>query len=55
MAAGTAYDLALIQWPKWQKNVIQRSLENDAMEADEKVPLITGKAIEVTYEPGKLA
>ena len=53
MAAGTAYDIILIQWPKWRKAANQAELSNETVfEASEKAPLIGEKQVEVNYKPG---
>jgi hypothetical protein len=53
MAAGTAYDIILIQWPKWRKAAMQAELSNETVfEASEKAPLIGEKQVEINYKPG---
>ncbi|XP_076093698.1 nose resistant to fluoxetine protein 6-like [Mytilus galloprovincialis] len=53
MTAGTAYDITLIQWPKWQQAAKQKGPDAIvAVEANEKIPLLTDSDQIVQYQPG---
>ena len=52
MALGTAYDVILIQWPKWkQKEKDDKMNRESVVEADEKSPLIDQQKV-LEYQPG---
>jgi len=69
MAAGTAYDIILIQWPKWQQMKLESKVRDDSVaeakeseskmngeiiDTNEKVPLLPqSKILPLAHQPGK--
>ena len=54
MTIGTAYDVIIIQWPRWKETkTISETSEEIAVEVDEKAPLIDNQKNKITEnQPG---
>ncbi|CAG2236562.1 unnamed protein product [Mytilus edulis] len=54
MTIGTAYDVIIIQWPRWKETkTISETSEEVAVEVDEKAPLIDNQKNKITkHQPG---